>query len=94
MRAGLLSGRDVCGDRLSEVLWYPSGRYALFPLYIPGKPDIPCEHPPISTFLNLAWLGACALKARAPEARLPFPWVSPRRREENFRGRKNHKARG
>lgn len=50
--AGVLSGRDVSGGQLSEVLWYPEGGYALFPLYIPGKPDIPRKSLPQAPSLN------------------------------------------
>ena len=96
MRAGLLSGRDVCGDRLPEVLWYPSGRYALFPLYIPGKPDIPCEPPPLSKLFNLAWPGRYAFNAWAPKAELPFPRISPRGQGKGggMGGRQDSKAQG
>lgn len=52
VRAGLLSGRDVSGGQLSEVLWYPNAGYALFPLYIPGKPDIPRESLSQAPFLQ------------------------------------------
>ncbi|CAK0747651.1 hypothetical protein CVIRNUC_001780 [Coccomyxa viridis] len=39
--SGLLCGRDVCGGQLADVMWIPQGNYALFPVFIPGKPNIP-----------------------------------------------------
>ena len=41
----LLCGRDVCGGQLADVMWIPQGNYALFPVFIPGKPNIPSEAP-------------------------------------------------
>ena len=55
VHAGLLSGRDVSGGQLAEVLWFPNAGYALFPLYIPGKPSIPRESLQASVLL-VTWL--------------------------------------
>lgn len=33
------------GGQLTEVLWWPGGKYAIFPIYLPGKPNIPRESP-------------------------------------------------